>query len=184
MAKKAIVNNHIENVNMEIDYNKLAKAIVKAQEAAKNVDDSPQREKVGFWKALKMAVTESRESKGQMTALALAYSTQVILTIFFCLFLIAALFCLVIGGLALYYIYTILSAGNSANMTEVAAAGLIAAFSFSLMVLCIIFGLTLFGAANEIIYEKDRNYVVAILSAMASFSAMVISLVALFCSNR
>ena len=69
MGKRQTVNNHIENVSMEIDYDKLAKAIVKAQEMVKGADNDPQREKVGFWKALKVAVVDSRKSKGQMTAM-------------------------------------------------------------------------------------------------------------------
>lgn len=178
MAKKSVVNNRIENVNMEIDYDKLAKALVKAQETAKNMDDVLQREKVSFWKALKIAVIDSRKSKGRMTAIALAYSTQVILTIFFCIFMIMTLVCAGVFCISLYYIGTVIV--GSGNLGKVVAAILIAILFLALTILCGIFGLALFGAANEIMYEKDRNYVVAILSAMASFSAMVISLIALF----
>lgn len=183
MAKKTVVNSRIENMNMEIDYDKLAKAIVKAQEAAKNMDDSPQRDKVSFWKALKIAVIESRKSKGRMTAIAFTYLAQIILTTFFMLFITIAGLSGIGIFISLYYGAKLLGLSNLGSIANVVVNILMAILSFLLMSLSGAFGLALFGAANEIAYEKDRNYVVAILSAIASFSAMVISLVALFRPN-
>lgn len=179
-----MVKNYIENVNMEVDYDKLAKAIVKAQETVKDADNDLQRKKIGFWKALKEACIESRKSKGQITAMALAYFTQVILTVFSCIFAIMTLVGILGFGFSFYYAVTVaLSTGNAVNVIDIVAAILVAILFLAFTILCAIFGLTLFGAANEITYEKDRNYVVAILSAMTSFSAMVVALVTLFCTK-
>ncbi len=184
MGRGRTVNNHIENVSMEIDYDKLAKAIVKAQEMVKGADNDPQREKVGFWKALKVAVVDSRKSKGQMTAMPFASFAQVILTVFSCIFAMMTLFG-VFGFLS--YLYDIVTAalnnGNSVNVIDIVVAIFAVILFLIITMLCAVFGLALFGAANEIAYEKDRNYVVAILSAMTSFSAMAISLVALLSSR-
>ena len=50
MAKKRDKNsvvNHIQNVNMEIDYDKLAGAIVKAQEKTQDITKSKNRYTLG-----------------------------------------------------------------------------------------------------------------------------------------
>ena len=64
MAKKKnspqVINN-IRELNLEIDYDKLAEAIVKAQE--KSVAPNDKKEKIGFWRAVWLVVRLS-ESTG------------------------------------------------------------------------------------------------------------------------
>ena len=69
MAKKKdkpqVINN-IGELNLEIDYDKLAEAIVKAQEksAELNVIESRPAEKTGFWRAIWLILCNKETKTG------------------------------------------------------------------------------------------------------------------------
>ncbi len=74
MAKKkekSQVINNIENLNLEIDYDKLAQAIVKAQEKSEEKENKPKR-KIGFWKAIGKIILNKEDKNGKRTAFVLA----------------------------------------------------------------------------------------------------------------
>lgn len=175
MGKRQTVNNHIENVNMEIDYNKLAKAIVKAQEMVQDAEKDSEKEHIGFWKMLYRAINGGK-SNGKMTMTTFSFITQSMLTIFSIMFGVVALAC---GLISVEFLKEIIF-GSWDLFPDKIICILIFIVSLMLTVLSGLLGIMLFGSANEITYEKDRNYVITILSAVASFSAMVVALVTLF----
>lgn len=65
--------------------------------------------------------------------------------------------------------------GNGLWFSNVLALGLLAV----LCIAALLFALILRGCANEMDREKDKNYIVAVFSALTSFAALVVALVAL-----
>ena len=64
--KPQVINN-IQELNLEIDYDKLAEAIVKAQNVAK--EESQPTEKIGFWKAVGQTIINKEAKNGKRTAI-------------------------------------------------------------------------------------------------------------------
>ena len=50
----------------------------------------------------------------------------------------------------------------------------------SCLVIVAVYSLIFRGAANDIKYEEDRNYIVAVFSGIVSFVALIISIIALY----
>lgn len=65
--------------------------------------------------------------------------------------------------------------GNGLWFSNALALGLLAV----LCIAALLFALILRGCANEMDREKDKNYIVAVFSALTSFAALVVALVAL-----
>lgn len=53
----------------------------------------------------------------------------------------------------------------------------------AVIIILIITFVLLLGIAREIIYEKDRNYIVATFSGVVSFAALIIAVISLFKNN-
>lgn len=63
--------------------------------------------------------------------------------------------------------------GILTNAIEV-LAGIVMLFAI------VIYSVFLWGASNEIMKEKDKNFVIAVFSGMVGFAALIVALVALF----
>lgn len=169
MAKKKdkpqVINN-IQELNLEIDYDKLAEAIVKAQNKSK--ESNMPKEKMGFWKAVWLIIQNKEPKYGNKNAILLAEVMAYIFnTIAICSF---TLFTLIVVVLFVGFTW---SKVPSELITQI-------------IVLIFIMGLLLAIAlifrciANEIRAEKDRNYIVSVFSGLVSFAALIVALVALF----
>lgn len=163
--KKQTINN-IQELNLEIDYDKLADAIAKAQEKSKS--ESKPIKKIGFWKSVWLIIRNKEPQNGMKTAYMLA---EVMAGVFNIIAIIgAALFAIIIcfsifeldwGPGILNYISQGISVG----------ALLFASFAISLLFR---------GIANEIRAEKDRNYIISVFSGIVGFAALIVALIALF----
>lgn len=181
MAKKksnpTVVNN-IKSVNMEIDYDKLAEAVVKAQEKAAKIEETEELEKVKVTffetiKAMYMILCGKRKTKG------LTNDIFVMLTslLFKIVGWIGVIVSPIVIGFCFYFAvrmnWTPDAFWNNL-MTEIAYI-IIASYSG----LAFMFSVMLIGASREIQREKDKNYIIAIFSGVVSFAALVVALVAL-----
>ena len=138
------------NVNVEIDYDKLATAIVKAQEKASGD-------------------MEEKFTKGTFSIL-----TAWVLYIIGVLGFITALYAF---GYGIYYTAYILEwIDNVHIISNIFICGFIV-----IIALCIgLLSFMLFKSGNEIQKSKDKNFIVAVFSALSGFIALVVALVALF----
>lgn len=147
MAKKTNKTvNKIDTVNIEIDYEKLAEAIVKAEKKASETKSYT----ANTFAALSGLIFRGAAWIGM---------------IFTWLFGIA--------GVA----YLVMLDWKNVNVfTVVSSAFLIA----TILLLIFLLSILLLKSAKEIEGEKDRQFVVAVFSAIVSFTALVVALLALF----
>ena len=137
-------------VNVEIDYDKLATAIVQAQEKAKTHE-------------------EEKFTKGTFSLL----TSWVLHTIGASGFLIA-LYAVVYG---IYHAITVLQWVDGVHIF----ANIFTCIFILTLTFCVgVLSFMLFKSGNEIQKSKDKNFIVAVFSALSGFIALVVALVALF----
>ena len=154
MAKKKdkpqVVNN-IQELNLEIDYDKLAVAIVKAQE-----------------KSEKEANRKKKFTSGTFAMIiSFAFRGVAILG-----WLIALATPIAIINMAKSFVW------NEVNVVMGNVFSI--AFAVALFVVLILYSFLLWKSAKEIETEKDRNYIISVFSGIVSFAAFIVALVALF----
>ena len=154
MAKKKdkpqVINN-IGEINLEIDYDKLAEAITNAN----NELDA-----------------EANKSK-KFTSGMFSISVFVILRVIALLGWIIA-FALLLGSISMF----IEMSWN--GFSAIAKNIFQIIYSIIIIVLLVIYPIMLWKSAKEIETEKDRNYVISVFSGIVSFAALIVALVALF----
>ena len=154
MAKKKekpqVINN-IQELNLEINYDKLAEAIVKANS---KLD------------------AEANQSK-KFTSGMFSMSVFVILRVIALLGWIIA-FALLIGSINTFIEMSWNDFSTiSGNIFQIV-------YSITITVLLVLYPLMLWKSAKEIETEKDRNYIISVFSGIVSFAALIVALVALF----
>ena len=154
MAKKKdkpqVVNN-IQEMNLEIDYDKLAEAIVKANS---QLD------------------AEANKSK-KFTSGMFSISVFAILRVIALLGWIIA-FALLIGSINTFIEMSWNDFSTiSGNVFQII-------YSITITGLLVLYPLMLWKSAKEIETEKDRNYIISVFSGIVSFAALIVALVALF----
>lgn len=148
---KTQVINHIQNLNMEIDYDRLADSIIAAQ---------------------KRATTNERIQNR---------STSKTFAGFVAFFLrglaIVSLPSIILFGLQLYRLVDTLSLGESylTTIIKIVAMVILPLTSF----VAGSYAVLLWKSAKEIETENDKNYIVSVFSGLVSFAALVVALVAL-----
>lgn len=155
MAKKKdkpqVINN-IQELNLEIDYDKLAEAIVKAQSKTEK---------------------QRKEKKSSISDSFIFW-----ISLFFRVISIFGIAICIIGFIAIIQYAINTAIWNTANniVANIFTFGIIGLFIITFGAYCII----MWRAAKEIETEKDRNYVVSVFSGIVSFVALIVALVALF----
>ena len=138
------------NVNVEMDYDKLATAIVKAKETVK-------------------ADQEEKFTKGTFSLL-----TSWVLHLIGVLGFLIALFSIVYG---IYYVANILQWSDGIHIF----ANIFTCLFILAIIFCVgVLSFMIFKSGSEIQKSKDKNFVVAVFSALSGFIALVVALVALF----
>ena len=183
---------HIEELvvenEVEIDYDKLTEAIVKANKLSKddvreavcdgilqaNAQINPPvltERKVGFWKKVWWIIKgkgsmDGRYSSGIFASLLeVAFNSLAVIGVVLCVAMIATAICTGIG---------LFEASDDflANLISIVVE-LVYGFVF------VLFALMFRGAANDMKIEKDRNYIIALFSGVVSLVALIVSFVAL-----
>lgn len=163
--RRTIIYND-NSVHNEIDYEKLAKAIIEADRKKEDEPCDEPDEKIGFWKAAWYIITNKRKTNGTLISgtfsLMLSY-----------LFLVLSLL------VVLILIVALIAIGNLFMQVNVYDKILLIAIAVLLLVTLSATALILKGMSNEIGEEKDRNYVITVFFGIVSFAALVVSLVSL-----
>ena len=137
-------------LNVEIDYDKLAMAIVKAQEKAQDE-------------------TEEKFTKGTFSLL-----TSWVLHVIGMLGLLISLYAF---GYGIYYAVKVLQWIDGVHiLANVFICIFILAITFCIGILSFM----LFKSGSEIQKSKDKNFVISVFSALSGFIALVVALIALF----
>ena len=155
MAKKKdkpqVINN-IQELNLEIDYDKLAQAIVKAQnEAEKQRTESKSFVSNSFIFLVSLIFGGIGLGGFGISAIGLAAIVRYVGKI-------------AVWETAFDYI------------SNIFALGIVTIF----LVVLGLYSCLLWKSAKEIKKEKDRNYIVSVFSGIVSFAALIVALVALF----
>lgn len=169
MAKKKekpqVINN-IQELNLEIDYDKLAEAIVKAKqiEEENTAKKKEKTNKTGFWHKVWCVITNKTDDATVSLTSALAGLMSLFFNAVSWLLFILGLLCIgvsvvvIIQKTALQYL----------------------AIYIVMAVLLPLLSLIMRGIANEIGREEDKNYIISAFSGIVSFVALIVALVALF----
>ena len=185
MAKKKdkpqVINN-IGELNLEIDYDKLAEAIVKVQKASNAMDDqefsdevnnSPKSKWKTFWYNVFHVVINDNKGKSNFLPSSLVAIIQTMFnTISFFLFCISpSILCF--GGRRIYDWMVGAQTDIIGNIIFI----LMNLFMFAFILLV---ALVFRGIANDIGREKDKHYIISVFSGLTGFAALIIAIIALF----
>ena len=169
MAKKKdkpqVINN-IQELNLEIDYDKLAEAMVKAQNKA--AKDENTIEKIGFWKAVWLTIINKEAKNGKRTAILLA---EIMNAIFNSMAVIAIIFVIGIISVSVEKLNWNMDFGQIVIQLLIIAVVVVVALVTSIIFRAI---------ANEIGAEKDRNYITTLFFGFTSLASLAVALIALF----
>lgn len=161
-------------INNEIDYDKLAEAIVKAQKQAEEEQYKEEtKTKItikDYIKAIGLILKNKSDTKGNLTA-----SIFVLLISMTFRFIAFTGFSFALTGVivAIKCILHGIDVGNIA-LWVISAIGLII-----LSVFIFLYSVIIWGASNEVEKEKDKNYIVSVFSGIVSFAALIIAVIAL-----
>jgi hypothetical protein len=176
--RRSTIIKNIESVNMEIDYDKLAEAIVKANNK-QNTEHTKQEEinlsaKEKF-RILRKGIVQIIKCKNK-TENALTTGVFAILVSF--LFRAVALF----GAFAFVVLMRVLY-DKCCGMTWIGLEFIPNIFVIATIILIgiaiLMYSLMIWGSATEIENEKDKNYIISVFSGIVTFVALIVALIAL-----
>lgn len=168
------------HVEIPVDYELLAKEILKQQEllekAKENVEEKKEdksTEKICFCKVVWGIIRNKRDTEGVI----LSDGMATILSVFFILLgygllLLSVVIFALVFGFALTQSWSSFS-GIARNILGLI---IILILSFSSFV----FGVAMIGAGHEIDQEEDRNYIADVFSGITGFVALIIAIIALY----
>ena len=149
--RKPPVVNHIQEINLEIDYEKLAEAIVKAQD-------------------------KSSENANKDTTYTSSAFSFFITTIFRSVSIIGWFLSFMIVFVIVYTIRDCVQSGGAYLAVNI----FVILVEVVLGIVLFLFSFILWKSAKEIQFSKDRNYIISVFSGIVSFAALVVALIALF----
>lgn len=158
------------SVHNEIDYEKLAKAIIEANRKKNDESSAGSDEKIGFWKGVWYIITNKKKTNGALTH---SLFSNLLSDLFNILAVAGVIIAVAAFVATVYLIVQSVVQNDFLNSILFAFAGIV------FIALILLFCLLLRGVANEIKAEKDRNYIIALFSGVVSFAALVVSLIAL-----
>ena len=153
MAKKkekAQMINNIQNLNLEIDYDKLAESIIKAQEKAEVTTQKKRRYTLGTFATPLVVAFYSLSVLGWLLVVAVP--------------------------VGVYKSWQTLRWDNFLNCFSSVVSLL---FLVGIAVTVAFYSILLWKSAKEVEAETDRNYIVSMFSGVVSFAALIVALVAL-----
>lgn len=166
--------NKNKKVSVEIDYDKLAEAIVKAQIKLNQSEPSHQKPRPSwkkFWRNIWEIICRKNKTNGDLTI----DGFKLILSITFDTLCFAGVFVFI-----KFLVFTINHFGDFVWSKNAIVYNVIDIVMFSVIgVIILLISLLFRGAAHEMQYEKDRHFVMAVFSSFISIIAVIISIIAL-----
>ena len=176
--------NHYHNVlhpKVDLDYDKLAQAIVKAQQEVEEQKEKKHQdelvehttEKIKLFSVIKAVLTNKKDTEGRMLTGAL---TLVLSFVFRMIATIGWLFDLLLFGLSCWHFIN----DSWTPWTKVVSNIFLIILLIAITIFIFFLGLIMWGAANDIDRENDRNYVVAVFSGVVSLVTLIVTIVQIF----
>lgn len=154
MAKKkkdiAQTINNIQKLNLEIDYDKLAEAIVKAQDKTSATLPKGKRYTLGTFASILIVAFYGMSVLGWVLVAAVPVG-----------------------------VYKTWNALKWDGFGSCATSVITLLFLLGIVVIVALYSILLWKSAKEIEAETDRNYVISMFSGVVSFAALVVALIAL-----
>ena len=185
MAKKKdkpqVINN-IGELNLEIDYDKLAEAIVRAQKTSAIMDNQestnyanePKKSRwKTFWCNSYHIVINDNKGESNFLASSLVVIIQALFNVISFLLFCISLSILCFVGRRIYDWVLGVQTDIIVNIIFI----LISLCMFGVGILLI---LVFRGIANDIGREKDKHYIISVFSGLTSLLALIVSIIALF----
>ena len=175
-GKRQIINN-IKQLNLEIDYDKLAESIVKANDKAsadkeKTKNENHSKDNQSTFQLILDVILNKRKTNGQILSSSMAKLMQGLFN-----FLAIVFFALGISGIG-FMSRTIYNMFVNHMITYNDITYLI-----SYIFVSVILFLTSFimrAIANDIGNETDKNYIVSVMSSIVGLAALIVAMIALF----
>lgn len=174
--RRSTIIKNIESINMEIDYDKLAEAIVKAN----NTENVKQEEEINFSAKEKFRILK----KGIVQIITCKNKTESALTTGFFAILVSFFFrALALFGVFAFAALIIGLFDTCRGMTWAGLQFLPNIFTILTTILIgialLIYSLIIWGSATEIENEKDKNYIISVFSGIVTFVALIVAFIAL-----
>jgi hypothetical protein len=165
---KQPITNNIRELKLEIDYDKLAEAIVKAQGQADTIES--------YDDASKEYIVKTISGKPKRNYFAFSLS-KLVVNLFYILAVGEVYLTVLLVPKVNAYILDVFSNQDYSMwyIKTMQVFAFIAVLWISVVFFCI-----LINIAQEIKKEKDRNFIVSVFSGITSVAALIVALVALF----
>lgn len=167
----------INNYNNDIDYDKLAEAIVKAQRKAEEpIEEKDSNVKPSLKtviKSLWYIIINKKPTNGELTT---GMLVLIISFIFKCVSYFGFLLSFIVFGTTVYKVFSL----AWTTISNVISNTISILFAFSTSVIVFLYSVMMLGASRETETEKDKNYIIALFSGVVSFVALVVTGVDLF----
>ncbi len=168
------------HVEIPVDYELLAKEILKQQELLDKAKETVEKkkednstEKICFCKVVWGIIRNKRDTEGVI----LSNGMATVLSVFFIL-LGYGLLLLSVVIFAFVFLFALAQSWSSFSDITRNILGLL--FILILSFSSLVYGVAMIGAGHEIDQEEDRNYIVDVFSGIIGFVALIVSLIALF----
>lgn len=168
------------NVNVQIDYDKLATAIVKAQKTAETIKDiattdmtatEPPEEKLKWWERLKGKIKDNLEPQ-----LAKLKKDSIITKLFSVL--IGIVF--IVVGVGLIFLSPDIIKMYRAEYIDFLGNFTGKIYYYATFVISEMLAIALFLATVEIMCTRNRQFIMSVFSALTSLVALIVAIIALF----
>ncbi len=167
------VSTNITNIqNCHIDYEKLADAIVEAEKRAKTktLETTTLKKKTSLFTAIWYIFRGKQSPDGQLSVAPFA----IVIGVLYRTISLTGLIALV------YFIVVSISFWKQQSWYGTVVSNCIAILiEIVLWFAALLYMIVLWGAANDIKEEKDKNYIVSIFSGLVSVAALVVAVIAL-----
>lgn len=164
---------------MEIDYDKLAEAIVKANNK-QNTEPTQQEEEINLSIKQKLKIL----GKGIVQILTCKNKTESALTTGFFAMLVSMLFrAVAIFGVVAFVALISGLIETCSGMSWAGFAIITNVFTIATTILIgiaiLLYSLVIWGSATEIENERDKDYIISVFSGIVTFVALIVALIAL-----
>ena len=170
--RKTPAINNINHLNLEIDYDKLAEAIIKAQRVSEEkAAEAPGESRASLFQSILRIFQGKKSGDGRFLSAPFA----VILSLAYRMIAIIGLIASIVLAIALVRSFASATWQGWAILGNIVMIVLGIALLFSLFLYLIVF----WGAANDVEQEKDKNYVINVFTGLVSLAALIVAIFAL-----
>lgn len=174
--KRAQTVNIISQLNLGIDYEKLAEAIIKAQEKAKLISfETTPKKKNGFFQSVWKIIKGENSKNGSL----LSAPFIIVISLLYRIIAVVGFLALVVIDVSSVIALAKMNWQGTQIVGNIIAAIIVIIVSVSIFLYMLLF----WGAANDVENEKDKNYVISVFSGLVSVASLIVAVIILIKGN-